>query len=52
MEFKNFVDCFENQEKNVFDIFVKDVLEFVDSCLNSRRFGIIYFGVEEIFFKN
>lgn len=50
-EFKN-VDCFENQEKNFFGIFVKDVLEFVDSCLNSRRFGTIYFGVEDIPLKD
>lgn len=52
MEFKNFDDCFENQEKNFLGIFVKDVLEFVDSCLNSRRFGTIYFGVEDIPLKN
>lgn len=52
MEFKNFVDCFENQEKNFLDIFVKDVLEFVVKCLNSRRFGTIYFGVREIPFIN
>lgn len=51
MEFKN-VDCFENQEKNFLGIFVKDVLEFVDSCLNSRRFGTIYFGVEDIPLKD
>lgn len=52
MEFKNFVDCFNNPEENFLDIFVKDVLKFVDSCLKSRRFGTIYFGVEDIPFKN
>lgn len=51
MEFRYFVDCLKNPEKNFLDIFVKEVLKFFDSCLNSRRFGTIYFGIADNSFE-